>query len=67
MQPKPLRAYANVGLMRFARRFGLTVNPARPVIAYAEPTLYCNLGCPSCPTGLKLEVRPRRRDGPRLV
>lgn len=59
MQPKPLRAYANVGLMRFARRFGLTVNPARPVIAYAEPTLYCNLGCPSCPTGLKLDVRPR--------
>lgn len=26
---------------------------------YAEPTLYCNLACPSCPTGLKLDVRPR--------
>jgi MoaA/NifB/PqqE/SkfB family radical SAM enzyme len=45
--------------MRLARRMGWTNNPARPVIAYAEPTLYCNLGCPSCPTGLKLEVRPR--------
>jgi organic radical activating enzyme len=56
---KPLRAYANVGLMRLARRLRLSVNPARPVVAYAEPTLYCNLGCPSCPTGLKLDVRPR--------
>jgi MoaA/NifB/PqqE/SkfB family radical SAM enzyme len=37
----------------------LSANPARPVIAYAEPTLYCNLQCPSCPTGLKLDVRPR--------
>jgi hypothetical protein len=59
VQAKPLKAYANVGLMRLARRLGWTVNPARPVIAYAEPTLYCNLGCPSCPTGLKLDVRPR--------
>jgi MoaA/NifB/PqqE/SkfB family radical SAM enzyme len=45
--------------MRLARRLGWTSNPARPAIAYAEPTLYCNLGCPSCPTGLKLDVRPR--------
>ena len=59
MQQKPLKAYANVGLMRLARRFRLSVNPARPVVAYAEPTLYCNLGCPACPTGLKLDVRPR--------
>jgi len=56
---KPLKAYANVGLMRLARRIGLTKNPARPVVLYAEPTLFCNLGCPSCPTGLKLDVRPR--------
>ena len=59
MQQKPLRAYANVGLMRLARRLRLSANPARPIVAYAEPTLYCNLGCPSCPTGLKLDVRPR--------
>ncbi|MBI3049029.1 MAG: radical SAM protein [Acidobacteria bacterium] len=59
MQQKPLKAYANVGLMRLARRFRSSTNPARPVVAYAEPTLYCNLGCPACPTGLKLDVRPR--------
>ena len=59
MQRKPFKAYANVGLMRLARRLGMTANPARPMIAYAEPTLYCNLGCPACPTGLKLDVRPR--------
>lgn len=59
VREKPLRAYANVGIMRLARRLHLSVNPARPIIAYAEPTLYCNLGCPACPTGLKLDVRPR--------
>ena len=59
MRDKPLKAYANVGLMRLARRMGLTKNPAHPAVLYAEPTLFCNLGCPSCPTGLKLDVRPR--------
>ena len=59
MSQKSLRAYANVGVMRLARRLRLSANPARPIIAYAEPTLFCNLQCPSCPTGLKLDVRPR--------
>jgi MoaA/NifB/PqqE/SkfB family radical SAM enzyme len=59
MHVKSLRAYANVGLMRVARRLRLSTNPAKPIIAYAEPTLFCNLSCPSCPTGLKLDVRPR--------
>jgi MoaA/NifB/PqqE/SkfB family radical SAM enzyme len=59
VQQKSLKAYANVGLLRLARRLRFTWNPARPIVAYAEPTLFCNLGCPSCPTGLKLDVRPR--------
>jgi len=59
MQQKPLKAYANIGLMRLARALGRTHSPARPMVLYAEPTLFCNLGCPSCPTGLKLDVRPR--------
>jgi radical SAM family protein len=59
MQQKPLKAYANIGLMRMARALGRTHSPARPMVLYAEPTLFCNLGCPSCPTGLKLDVRPR--------
>src|SRR3990167_1241624 len=45
--------------MRRARRSGWGPTPARPVVAYSEPTLYCNLGCPACTTGLKLDVRPR--------
>lgn len=29
-----------------------------PVQAYIEPTLFCNLRCPACPTGLQLGLRP---------
>lgn len=29
-----------------------------PVAAYMEPTLFCNLHCPACPTGLQLDLRP---------
>ncbi|HEY3041617.1 MAG TPA: radical SAM/SPASM domain-containing protein, partial [Pyrinomonadaceae bacterium] len=29
-----------------------------PVKAYIEPTLFCNLRCPACPTGLQLGLRP---------
>jgi hypothetical protein len=30
-----------------------------PIVAYIEPTTFCNLGCPSCPTGLKTNARER--------
>ncbi len=29
-----------------------------PIEAYVEPTLFCNLRCPACPTGLRLGERP---------
>lgn len=29
-----------------------------PVAAFMEPTLFCNLHCPACPTGLQLDLRP---------
>jgi len=29
-----------------------------PVAAIMEPTSYCNLHCPACPTGLRLDLRP---------
>jgi len=29
-----------------------------PVQAYIEPTMFCNLRCPACPTGLQLGLRP---------
>jgi MoaA/NifB/PqqE/SkfB family radical SAM enzyme len=30
-----------------------------PVMAFADPTLFCNLRCPACPTGLNTGQRPR--------
>jgi glycosyltransferase involved in cell wall biosynthesis/MoaA/NifB/PqqE/SkfB family radical SAM enzyme len=56
---KPWKAYLNVALMRVSRKLKLRNNPARPVCAMIDPTLYCNLGCPACPTGRKMDVRPR--------
>jgi MoaA/NifB/PqqE/SkfB family radical SAM enzyme len=30
-----------------------------PVMAFVDPTLFCNLRCPACPTGLNTGQRPR--------
>ena len=35
-----------------------TVVKNYPVVAYIDPTLFCNLRCPACPTGLRLGLRP---------
>jgi radical SAM protein with 4Fe4S-binding SPASM domain len=37
---------------------GSTVHPAWPVSISVEPTTACNLGCPECPSGLKIFSRP---------
>ncbi|MBL7943242.1 MAG: SPASM domain-containing protein [Flavobacteriales bacterium] len=36
---------------------GRTFHPAWPVSISVEPTTACNLGCPECPSGLKLFTR----------
>lgn len=55
---KPFKAYANVLRLRLNMLLRRTVISNYPVVAYVEPTLYCNLRCPACPTGLRLGLRP---------
>lgn len=42
----------------FSKMTGRTWHPARPVSISVEPTTACNLGCPECPSGLKIFTRP---------
>lgn len=55
---KKTGAYFNV----FKLRVNMALKRKRlhnyPVQAYIEPTLFCNLRCPACPTGLQLGLRP---------
>lgn len=55
---KKLPAYLNVLKLRV--NIALKSKHLRnyPVQAYIEPTLFCNLRCPACPTGLQLGLRP---------
>ena len=53
-----MRAYWNVGKLRFNMLLKREVIKNYPVKAYIEPSLFCNLRCPACPTGLQLGLRP---------
>lgn len=55
---KKAKAYLNVFKMRMNIKFKRNVVFNYPVAAYMEPTLFCNLRCPACPTGLRLGLRP---------
>ena len=55
---KNMKAYANVGKLRLNMLLRREVLTNYPVKAYIEPTLFCNLRCPACPTGLQLGLRP---------
>ena len=55
---KPMRAYANILKLRANMALRREAIRNYPTIAYIEPTLYCNLRCPACPTGLQLGLRP---------
>lgn len=55
---KKMRAYANVGKLRLNMLLKREAITNYPVKAYIEPTLFCNLRCPACPTGLQLGLRP---------
>jgi MoaA/NifB/PqqE/SkfB family radical SAM enzyme len=56
---KSIKAYANIGRARLSRRLGLRRLRSLPILVFAEPTMFCNVRCPACPTGLRLDVRPR--------
>lgn len=55
---KSLRAYSNVGKLRLNMLLRRQAISNYPVKAYIEPTLFCNLRCPACPTGLQFDLRP---------
>lgn len=55
---KPARAYTNILKLRLNKALRREVITNYPVIAYIEPTLFCSLRCPACPTGQKLNLRP---------
>lgn len=55
---KPIKAYLNVLAYRANMLLKSRVIGNYPVAAYIEPTLFCNLRCPACPTGLQLGLRP---------
>lgn len=58
---KPLSAYFNILRMRLAMRRGRTRVRHHPIMAQMDPVLLCNLRCPACPTGLRLNQRPGGR------
>jgi Radical SAM superfamily len=55
---KKMKAYLNVGKLRLNMLLRREAIKNYPVKAYIEPTLFCNLRCPACPTGLQLGLRP---------
>jgi MoaA/NifB/PqqE/SkfB family radical SAM enzyme len=55
---KKMRAYTNVAKLRLNMALKREVVRNYPVEAYVEPTSFCNLRCPACPTGLRLGERP---------
>ena len=63
---KPVKAYVNVLKLRFNLALRRTALNNYPIFAVVEPTLFCNLKCPACPTGLRLELRPAKAIDPLL-
>ena len=57
---KPVKAYVNILKLRFNLAFRRTALNNYPIFAVIEPTLFCNLRCPACPTGLRLGLRPAK-------
>ncbi len=55
---KQMPAYFNVLKLRINRALKREVVLNFPIEAYIEPTSFCNLRCPACPTGLRLGERP---------
>jgi radical SAM protein with 4Fe4S-binding SPASM domain len=47
-----------VWLSYWLSRMGIQVQPPAPISVSIEPTTACNLGCPECPSGLKMFDRP---------
>ncbi len=55
---KNIKAYLNILKLRLNIAQKREAIGNYPIAAYIEPTLFCNLRCPACPTGLQLNLRP---------
>lgn len=55
---KKAKAYLNVLKFRVNAKLKRQVIRNYPVGAFIEPTSFCNLRCPACPTGMRLDLRP---------
>ncbi|MDQ3804003.1 MAG: radical SAM protein [Acidobacteriota bacterium] len=58
---KRLGAFTNVVRASLERRLRKTTLRSLPFVLYLEPTTFCNLKCPACPTGLGVLGRPKAR------
>src|SRR3989338_4326631 len=56
--PKPIRIL-NLPLVYLSKYLKLTKVLGKPLTAMIEPTNYCNLKCPLCPTGRGLIQRKK--------
>lgn len=61
---KPLKAFINVLKATLDRRRRRVDLKSMPFVLYYEPTSFCNLKCPSCPTGIGILDRPKERVDP---
>ncbi|MEF2232199.1 MAG: radical SAM/SPASM domain-containing protein [Pseudodesulfovibrio sp.] len=50
---KSLRAFTNAVYVSAMRRLRRNPDHGHPFVLYCEPTSFCNLRCPACPTGTR--------------
>ncbi len=55
----PFRSYLNILKFRLAMALRTSRIFNYPILAVIEPTSACNLHCPACPTGMKLDSREK--------
>jgi len=58
---KPFRAYLNILRVALERRLRRDLVRGMPFVLYYEPTSFCILKCPSCPTGIGILDYPRAK------
>jgi MoaA/NifB/PqqE/SkfB family radical SAM enzyme len=61
---KSLKAFLNILKATIERRRRKVDVQSIPFVLYYEPTSFCNLKCPSCPTGVGILDRPKERVDP---
>jgi MoaA/NifB/PqqE/SkfB family radical SAM enzyme len=54
---KPVRAYVNFLAYLVNRGLSRGIVDNQPVMAFVDPTTFCNLRCPACPTGAQAGLR----------